>query len=84
MHINANLHVVYHECETYFILKEEQRLRLFENQVPIKRFAIKRRKITFLTIWRELYLVANCLWLNPSSIHCSLKLKEVKENLVFP
>jgi hypothetical protein len=52
MHINANVYILCYECETYmyFILKAERKLSVFENQVLIRRFGLKRMKITFQSI----------------------------------
>jgi hypothetical protein len=47
------LSVVIHECETWSpTLKEEHRLRVFENRVLRKIFGLKRDKVT--GGWREL------------------------------
>jgi hypothetical protein len=45
--------VVLHECETWSLtLREEYRLRVFENRVPRKIFGPKRDEVT--SEWRKL------------------------------
>jgi hypothetical protein len=49
------LPVVLHGCETWsLILREERRLRLFENRVLSRKFGPKREKIT--GEWRKLQM----------------------------
>ena len=51
---NINLPIVLHECETWSLtLREECRLRVFENRVPRRIFWPRRDEVTWK--WRKLH-----------------------------